>query len=294
MKDTSAKNLLEILKLSTKYLSEHGIENPRLNAERLMAHVLNFSRVQLYLNYERPLQEDELTGFRALLKRRAKHEPLQYIVGETEFMSLPFKVNPAVLIPRPETEILVEKTIEISKEKFDSQRELNILDIGTGSGNIAVSLAKNLLNATITAIDVSADALKIASENALGNGVEDKIEFHKFDFLGSDFVKESAEKFDVIISNPPYVSEKEFQQLPDEVRSYEPLGALKDGSNGVVFFHKIAEISHKLLTDNGFVAVEVGMGQAPSVMDIFRKNNFAHIQLLKDLNGIERVVFGEF
>ncbi|NIR47141.1 peptide chain release factor N(5)-glutamine methyltransferase [candidate division KSB1 bacterium] len=293
MKEAHPKNILEVLQLSTEYLAEHEIENARLNAERLMAHVLNFNRVQLYTNYDRPLSEDELQRFKGYLKRRAQNEPLQYILGETEFMSLPFKVNPTVLIPRPETEMLVEKTIETCRKKFATEKEIKILDVGTGSGCIAISLAKNLQNAQVTALDVSDDALKTATQNARLNQVEGKISFCKFDFLNSDFEKEAGSKFDVITSNPPYISDSEFDQLPQEVKDCEPVVALKNGREGLEFYHKIADCTSELLEVGGFISIEVGMEQAGRVREIFLRNSFSKIKTYEDLTGVERAIICE-
>ncbi|MFQ6114321.1 MAG: peptide chain release factor N(5)-glutamine methyltransferase, partial [bacterium] len=261
--------ILEILNYSTDVLAKGGIENPRLNAERLLSHSLNMNRVQLHLNHDRPLSKPELQRFRFFLNRRLKQEPLQYILGEAEFMSLPFKVNSSVLIPRPETEILVEKVLQMCAERFNHKSTITVLDIGTGSGCIAVSLAKYLKGCRVTALDISKEALKTAEENARLNDVENKIQFVVADFLDSKFPEERAQKFDVVVSNPPYVSAGDFQKLPAEIRNYEPAVALEDGHDGLTFYHRIVDFSLKCLRPMGFVAVEVGLGQAHPVERIF-------------------------
>lgn len=282
--------VIELLNLATEYLSKRGFENSRLIAERLLSRCLNFNRVDLYLNFDRPLSAVDLERFRKMLKRRLQREPLQYILGETEFRSLPFKVNPSVLIPRPETEILVDIVLKKCKEKFQNESILSILDIGTGSGCIAVSLAKYLENVKITAVDISDSALKIATENAKVNGVENNIQFLKEDFLKFHFVKKLSKKFDVLVSNPPYVSAEDFEKLPKEVKNFEPVFALKDGQDGLTFYRKIAERMHELLNPAGFVALEVGLGQAHKVQNLFLNSDFSNVEIFKDLTGIERVV----
>lgn len=290
---TKSWHVLEIINRTKDYLSQKGFENPKLNAEKLLGYSLNMSRVDLYLNYDRPLSKEELERFKKYLKRRLDQEPLQYILGETEFMSLPFKVNSTVLIPRPETEILVEKVLEKCQEKFNHKPLISILDIGTGSGCIAVSLAKYIENVKITALDISEDALKTAAENACLNSVENKIQFYRIDFLVSQFSNNPSQKFDVVVSNPPYVSEEDFKKLPKEIKDYEPIVALKDDGDGMTFYHKIAGFASINLNTEGFVAVEVGLGQAPQVQAIFMKNGFSNVTVFQDLTGIQRVVYSE-
>ncbi|NOY60279.1 MAG: peptide chain release factor N(5)-glutamine methyltransferase, partial [Calditrichaeota bacterium] len=176
--------LIGLLNWTADYLDQKGFENSRLEAERLLAHSLHIQRIDLYVNFDRPLIPDELAQFKSLLKRRLDHEPLQYIIGETEFYSLPIKVAPGVLIPRPETEVLVENALQIINDNFPQGKEINVLDVGTGSGNIAIAIAKNAVHARLTAIDISADALKIARQNAELNNVAEKINFLQHDALG--------------------------------------------------------------------------------------------------------------
>lgn len=291
-KPSKVWSVLELLNWSSEYLSEKGFENSRLNAERLLGHALTLNRVDLYLNYERPLTASELERFKGLLKRWLQHEPLQYVLGETEFFSLRFQVDPGVLIPRPETEILVEKVLHECGKKFDSRSTITILDVGTGSGCIAVALAKNLPKARITAIDISDAALTTASENARLNEVGDQITFRRIDLLSKKLLDEFQIKFDIIVSNPPYISDAEFPNLPPEVKNFEPRAALKDGADGMNFYRQIAATAPMILNQHGFVAVEVGLGQAQSVAKIFSKHEFSEIQLIADLNGIDRVVYG--
>lgn len=283
-------HVAEILNFTADYLKKNAFENPRLNAERLLAHTLNLNRIDLYLNFDRPLAKPELARFRLSIKRRLTHEPLQYIIGETEFFSLPFLVNPNVLIPRPETEILVEKVIEKCKKNFPNKSEVSILDVGTGSGCIAVALAKHLKNAILTAIDISSAALETAKENARRNKVEDRMEFKQIDFMDENLPLSLPQKFDVIVSNPPYISSAEFDKLPGEVKNFEPPQALKDGKDGLGFYRRLAETFPKVINSHSFLAVEVGLGQAQFVKEIFAQNQFSEIEVYNDLNEIERVV----
>jgi release factor glutamine methyltransferase len=281
--------VLSMLNWTSDYLAEKGFENARLNSERLLAHILKCRRVDLYLNFDRPLSVDELAKFKELLKRRLGHEPLQYVLGETEFYSLPFKVVPGVLIPRPETELLVEKALELSQFRHTADREPYILDIGTGSGNISIAIAKNLAQVRLLAIDESQDALAIAKENARINVVADRIEFRRLDIL-AEMPKEFAAAFDVIVSNPPYVSASEYEKLPPEIRQFEPKSALWAGEDGCDFYRCLAQIIRQWLKPGGFAIIEIGAGMAEEVSRIFRQAAFDEIQVFKDLAGRDRVI----
>lgn len=278
----------DLLNVTTDHLEKYSFENARLNAERLLAHTLGLSRIDLYLNFDRPLNKTELAQFRQKVQRRLRREPLQYITGETEFFSLTFKVNPHVLIPRPETELLVETVIQYHQEVFRNKKNMRVLDLGTGSGCVAVAIACNVENVQIIAADISAEAIDTATENAQLNGVADRI-----DFMTGDAFKlfaDHSDKMDVIVSNPPYVAASEFDSLPEEIRNYEPDIALEDGRDGLEFYRRISKLAPELLTPNGMLAVEVGMGQAPQVQEMFSQNQLSSVEIINDLNGIERVV----
>lgn len=278
--------VLESINLSSEYLKNKGIESPRINAELLLAHILSCKRLNLYLSFEKPLTEEELQKYRELLRRRSKFEPLQYIIGKVEFYGIDFKVNPSVLIPRQETEILIETIIG----QYDKHDTLRILDIGTGSGNIAISLAKNLDNSVITALDISEEALKTASENALLNCVNQRTEFIKLDFLAEELNKND---FDIIVSNPPYVAIEEFETLRPELKEYEPKIALTDYNSGLLFYDFISAKSNYLLKPGGKLFFELGKGQFSIVNEIMTKNNYQNIKVIKDYLNIERVISGE-
>lgn len=280
--------ILELINLSAEYLSKKGIESPRLNAELLLADVLNYKRLDLYTNFEQPLKEDEINKYREYIRQRAHFEPLQYIIGKTEFFGLTFKVNKNVLIPRPETEILVEKILE----KFKIYDEVNILDIGTGSGNIAITLAKNLPNSKITAIDKSKEAISIAKENSIINKVSEKINFSEIDILKNNFSFDN--KFDLVVSNPPYVNFEEYKNLQKEIIDFEPASALTDYEDGLKFFNVIIKKAQNILKSNSKIFFEIGFGQAEDVKKILLENNFQKIEIYKDYSNIERVISGEF
>ena len=279
--------VLESIRLSTEYLQNKGIESPRINAELLLADILKCKRLDLYLKFEQPLKEDEIKIYREFIKRRGKFEPLQYITGSVEFYGFEFKVNKSVLIPRPETEILVE-TIINSVKKDES---ISILDIGTGSGNISISIAKNLPNSIISAIDSSKEALEIAKENARLNSVGEKINFINESILNGYIY--NAEKFDLVVSNPPYISAEEFQNLRPELKVYEPCTALTDNSDGLSFFRVISERSGSILKEKGKLFFEIGKDQYKQVEEILLENKFRNIQVKKDYLNIERVIYGE-
>lgn len=278
--------VLEALNLSTEYLDNKSIESPRLNAELFLAKILNCKRLELYLNFDRNLTENEKTTYRNFISRRGKNEPLQYITGEVEFYGIELQINNNVLIPRQETEILIDTILEVT----DKDSEIKILDIGTGSGNIAIALAKNLTNARIFSIDISEKALEVARNNALQNDLETRIEFIKLDIL-SDSLGELS-NFDIIVSNPPYVSKNDFGDLQKEIINHEPHEAITDYADGFVFFRKISEFGKNLLNNNGYLFFEAAQGQSETITEIMRENGFSEIIVKKDYAEIDRVVFG--
>jgi release factor glutamine methyltransferase len=279
--------VLELINLSTDYLKNKGIDSPKLNAELLLAKVLNCKRLDLYLAFDRPLVENELTVYRDYIKRRSKNEPLQYIVGSVEFYGLEFIVNSSVLIPRQETEILVETVKNENKDR----ENLKILDVGTGSGIIAVCLAKLLAGSNVLAIDSSEEALAVAKENASVNEVAGRVTFLHQDINTDDL--NIGNDFDIVVSNPPYISNSEYHNLQPELRLYEPKIALTDESDGLSFYKAITRKASKLLSNNGKIYFEVGQGQYSFVEEILKSENFGNIKNYKDYLNIERVVYGE-
>ena len=279
--------VLEALNGASDYLQNKGIKSSRLNAELLLSHILNCKRLELYLSFDRPLQKSEIDSYRELLKRRSTFEPLQYIIGKVEFYGLEFEVNQSVLIPRPETELLVEAVIEsVAKDE-----NINILDIGSGSGNISIALAKNIPSCTVVGIDISEEAIETSTRNAKLNGVESQLMFVKKNILNGIEINENS--FDVVVSNPPYVSVADFVNLDPELRLYEPQIALTDESDGLSFYRNISVLSRSLLKNNGKLFFEIGVGQSDAVKKILIDSDYKNIVIIKDYSDIERVIIGE-
>jgi release factor glutamine methyltransferase len=277
---------LGILNRAVEKLRSEGIDRPRTNAELLLEAVLSAKKVDLYLNRSHILTPQQIEKFNQFIQERISGKPLQYIIGSTEFFGLEFKVNQQVLIPRPETETLVEIVIERLKNRSSPK----IIDIGTGSGAIAVSLAKNIESSMVFATDISAEALMVAKENAKMNKVENQIEFLQGDLFEPLKDKRLEEKIDGVVSNPPYVSPEEFDQLPKEVKDYEPIVALKTDQEGTLFHWRIIENSLDFLSKGGILVLEIGLDQAEKVVGIFREYpHFKDIEIRKDLGGIDRV-----
>jgi len=283
--------ILEIVSATAQYLKEKGIDDARLNAELLLARVLGCRRIDLYANFDKPVRESEREQYKSLLKRRVAREPLQYILGETEFMGLRFAVDRRVLIPRPETETLVEKTIDVCRQFPEGMESISVLDIGTGCGNIAVSLAKFVGNAHLTAIDVSADALEVARKNGEMHNVSPRIEWKLADIMSDAFL-EIGDAFDIVVSNPPYGSEEDLKTLQAEIISYEPKIAFFDGGDGLKFLRRISEVGNRLLRKGGYLLFEVGFNQSAETRDIMARSHYEEIEVFRDLAGIDRVIKG--
>lgn len=279
--------VLEVIKLSTEYLQKKGVESPRANAEILLAEILKCKRLELYLSFDKPLADLEVQNYREAIRKRGLRIPLQYIVGNVEFYGLNLIVNENVLIPRPETELLVEKIIN----DLDKLSNIKILDIGVGSGNISLSILKNIPNANVVAIDISEKALEVAKQNAELNSVDSNIEFKLFDIMNEDIKK--LDKFDLIVSNPPYVSAMDYETLEPELKIYEPKIALTDNSDGISFYKHIIGVSSLLLNNPGKIYFEVGISQSKQVQKYFEDKMFDKVSITKDYAGIDRIICGE-
>jgi len=282
--------VLELLNWSTNCLEDYQIENPRLNAELLLARSLNLSREGLFMNLHDQLQEREKEALERLIQRRISGEPLQYILEHQEFWSIDFKVDTRVLIPRPETELLVEQSLLIlSETRF--KRKPSVLEIGTGSGAIAIALAKERKDTFLVATDFSRDALKLAKENAKSVGVQHQIEFVNGDLFEPFRVLIKKGPFDLILSNPPYINRHEIHALAKEVKDYEPILALDGGGDGLEFYRRIISQVHFYLERGGWLLLEVGQGQSLMVSNlIVERGYFLKPECVPDLSGIERVV----
>lgn len=288
--DGQSWTIRDLMKFSIDYLQRHGFDEARLTVELLLAHALQCQRIELYTNFEKPLSKEELKGFRACLERRLAHEPVQYIVGSTSFMGLQFVVDPRVFIPRPETETLVEQVMTISNGREGDER-LEILDVGTGSGNIAVAVAKLVRRVHVTTIDTSADALSVARINAAAHGVLERVTFEQCDVFDSVETSISV-PFDVLVSNPPYVSASEWKELQPEVRQFEPQAAVSDQDDGYKYYRRLAQVAPLLLRPDGAVVMEVGAGQAQRVEHLFQESGFTELKVIPDLQGVPRIVVG--
>jgi release factor glutamine methyltransferase len=279
---TERWTVLKLLQWTADYFRDKGIESPRLDAELLLSATLEMDRVALYMNFERPLIADELARYREKVRRRADREPLQYILGETEFWSLPFSVNPFVLIPRADTEVLVEEALKRIAGCS------NVLDVGTGSGAIAVALAHDQPELRVTALDRSEEALEVARGNARRNGVLEHV-----DCLAGDLNSLPPGPFDMIVSNPPYIPSRDWEQLMPEVRDHEPRLALDGGDDGLEAYRRVAVQALKILSPGGWLLVEVGIGQAAVVSALFKAAGLTDVAQRDDYAGIPRVVMGQ-
>ncbi len=279
----------EILNWTSDYFKEKEIDAPRLTAELLLAKVLRQNRLYLYTNFNQPLNKTELSSFKALIQRRISGEPTAYITGEKEFWSLRFRVNKSVLIPRPETEVLVEQVVNYIKVK-DLKNTVNILDIGTGSGNIAVSLASEIKNAKLFALDKSFHAVITAKENAKLNNCDEKIFF----INGDTFYPFKMKRyFDIIVSNPPYIKSGDIKKLQKEVRNFEPLSALDGGEDGLCFYEEILKKTKFFLKNRGKIFFEFGLSeQGNEINKLMIENDFQDIKIVEDYSGNPRVISG--
>lgn len=288
---TRVWTIRSLMKFAIDHLQRRGIDEARLNVELLLSHALQCQRIELYTNFDKPLSADELKAFRSLYERRLNREPVQYIVGGVSFMGMQFKVDSRVLIPRPETETLVEQAMLVCQKASPGQ-PLSIMEVGTGSGNIAISLAKFVKGAKLWTIDVSEEALALARENAEYHGVSDKIVFERMDaFEPVDQLL--LRRFDLLVSNPPYVSAGEWEDLQQEVRRFEPRVAVSDWKDGLEFYRRLVELAPYLLRDQGTMVVEVGYGQAETVARMLSDARYGEVEIIPDLQRIPRVVKGK-
>ena len=265
-------------------LIKGGIENPRLEARILLAHVLHFDPDEIFAGIDVSLENEQKVD--ALLQQRLAHKPLDKIIGKKAFYKTEFKVNEQVLSPRPDTEILVEEAIECLR----NIQSPHILDLGTGSGCIIETLLQELPMAEATAVDISAAALQIAGENAVFTGVAERLKFIKADWFDTDFINLFEDRFDVIVSNPPYIPTADIARLDEEVKQYDPLVALDGGISGFDSYRRIAEIAPRLLKDGGSILLEAGINQAAEIQKIFTLSGLRHVKTVKDLAGIDRCV----
>jgi release factor glutamine methyltransferase len=277
--------VLEVIQRSTEFLARKGIESPRLQVELLLAHTLRVPRLKLYLDFERPLTEAELEAMRQLVKRRSGHEPLQHIVGSVSFCGLELAVTRDVLIPRPETEELAERAWRYLQGRASGGTILRVLDFGTGSGCLAIAVAHAVKAVEVDAVDASGAALEVARQNAVKQGVGDRVHFHHGD--GFAAVAE-GERFDLILSNPPYIPSAEIAQLAPEVREYDPRLALDGGADGLECLRRLARQGREFLAPGGKLMCEFGEGQAAALRTIFQERGWVVEEMAADLSGRAR------
>ena len=279
------KSFRDVLLEGARCLRVAGVESARLDAEVLLSQLLGIDKAELFLNLDAALKSEDETRFRELLLRRARQEPVAYITGRKEFWSLDFVVTPDVLIPRPETELVVEVALEHAR-RCSGRSQLQILDLGTGSGAIAISLAKELPQAKMAAVDVSAPALRVAQRNSERHGVANRIHF-----LGGDLFEYVDGEFDLIVSNPPYVRRGELSSLPAEIREWEPLTALDGGIDGLDCYRRITAEAHQHLVPGGGIILEIAADRGKAVADLLSRAGCRTTSLLyQDYAGRDRVI----
>lgn len=277
----------KILKWTEEYFQKAQLDSPRLDAEVLLAHVLNQpERIYLYVHFDQPLEQSELAAYRECIKRRVQHEPVAYITGHRDFMGLDFKVTKDTLIPRPDTEILVEAVLQRLPAAGENS---TLADIGTGTGAICLSLLNYLPKLRAMAVDISPGALAVAQENSVSLGLSQRVEFLQGDLLAP--LKAKGELLNTIVSNPPYIPKADIATLASDVKAYEPMGALDGGEDGLDFYRRLLAESGDLLKDGGFLAMEVGIHQARQLEALAKDmSQWGKCEILRDLAGIERVV----
>lgn len=274
----------ELLKLGIKELN--NIDEASLKVKMLLANILGESKEYLIIHKNREISGNVEAGFLKYIERLKQGEPIQYIIGKTEFYGLEFTVNPSVLIPQPDTEILVEEVIDIYNKNYRIKNtKISILDLCTGSGAIAISLKKNLNNVEVFASDISKKALEVAKKNAIQNKTE-------INFIESNLFEKIEEKFDIIVSNPPYIESDVLKTLSEEVK-HEPVLALDGGEDGLDFYKKIAKEAKDYLKENGILALEIGFNQKESVIKLLEQEGYSSIYSKKDYGGNDRIVVGK-
>ena len=278
----STWRVIDLIHWAESYLKEKEFDNPRAEIEWLLCALLDCNRLNVYLRFEEPLSQSQLTILRNWVKRRLQNEPLQYITGSCDFYGRQFLINSQVLIPRPET----ERLIDIAIEKMKGIDSPTILDVGTGSGCIATTLGLEIPASKVLGVDISLDALKVANENKAKLCSENVL------FIEMDILNTFPEKlFDLLVSNPPYIPKNEMENLMKDVKDFEPVIALEDENNGFTFYKRFAEIGRTLVKPGAWFVLEVGMGDHPSmVQSIFSNSGYLNVELIKDYNGDNRVL----
>lgn len=278
----------KLLNWTTEYLTGKKVDSPRLSAELLLSNVLGLKRIELYTQYSRVVEEEHLAKLRELVRRAGQHEPVAYLVGRSEFYSIEFEVTPDCLIPRPETELLVQRAIELLRQRPGPHR---VCDVCTGCGVIAVAIAKNVPEAKVIATDLSETALAVAAKNVRKHGLDERVELLQGDLFEPLIPQLDMAPFDLIVCNPPYVSAAEYEALERNVKDYEPRTALYGGDDGLDLYRRIAEQVGRFLDADGALLLEIGYKQGPAVRDLLEKTGlFPTVKVDKDLSNHDRVV----
>ena len=274
----------KVLNWTLPYFEKHQVPESRLSAELLLSHVLKCKRLDLYLQFDRILTGPELKEYRSFIERRIIHEPVAYILGEKEFMGLNFKLTPDVLIPRPETEILVETAL--AEIKGREAKSIEVLDVGTGSGAIAISVGHYCRECRVTALDISPAAIEVARQNGEHLGV-DNIKFLVMDAL--DLQVKNDEKYDYLLVNPPYIAERDRKELHPQISNYEPGIALFSGENGLLFYSGFIPKIPSIIKKGGWIFMEIGYDQKEKINILLKESNFSGIEFIPDYQKIERI-----
>jgi release factor glutamine methyltransferase len=286
--------ILEILRWTARHFQEKEVSEPRTSAEVLLAHALNVTRLDLYLRHDQPLTAEELARFKTLVLRRRTGEPVAYITGHKEFWSLDFKVTPAVLIPRPETEILVSSVLEVVSQKTENRKQKTStywgLEVGVGAGAVIVALARELPQVRWVGVDISAPALAVARENAARHEAGDRISLLRGDLLAA---LQPGPRFHLLVANLPYVPRPVWEDLPKDIKEFEPRAALLGGEDGLDLIRPLVQAAPAILHPGGWLALEVGEGLAPKVAALMEAvGEYERIEKIPDYLGIQRVVRG--
>lgn len=281
-------NIGSLLNLATKMLKSKKIDTARLDSQLILGKVLNKDKIYLMINSSEEVEKEKEEEFLNLINKRMENMPVRYILGEVDFMGLDFYIEEGVLIPRSDTEVLVEEVLKIIGE----DEKLYVCDLCSGSGAIGISLAYYRKNIMVDLIDFYEKPEKISKKNIIKNNLENQVKFIKSDLL-KEPIKE-LKKYDIIVSNPPYIKEDVIETLMDDVKNYEPRSALSGGDSGLIFYERIVEESKKVLKENGILAFEIGYDQGDSVSNIMKNNGYIDIKVVKDLAGLDRVVIGRF
>lgn len=276
-----SESLIQILKKTEEFFNQKGVPEARLDAEYIIAHGLGMKRMELYLNFDRPLSEAELSILRPLLSRRASREPLQHILEETPWRNLNLKTDARALIPRPET----EEIIDLAKLYFktNENKAIDVLDIGTGSGAIALAVAQEMPHSKVTAVDISSKAIELANENSKINSIQN------IEFIESDLFTKVERSFDLIISNPPYIRSAVMLELDQEVKGFDPSNALDGGEDGLDFYKRICLEAHSYLKESGYLIFEIGYDQSAD-LKLLENDNLKYLETVKDLCSNDRFV----